>query len=124
MHGPLFSQLTPTDPNQRSAWALDASARKRTAAQAWPRKAIIDDSKDWEAILLGRVNKLRGSEPDRHAVQVVSVRALDLHGGNLADAQRAAARDIDRTVDLRRIALAAALRNRRTHFVDDHLLAG
>src|SRR5215510_6555383 len=64
------------------------------------------------------------SEPDRRAVQIVLIGALDLHGCDLADPQRPAARDIDRTIDLRRVALAAALGDGRANLVDDHLLAG
>ncbi len=62
-------------------------------------------------------------EADRGAVQIVLVGALDLHRRDLADAQRAAARHIDRAVDLRRVALAAAFRDGRADFVDDDLLA-
>src|SRR6202035_3799356 len=64
------------------------------------------------------------SEPDRGAVQVVVVGALDLDGGDLAYAQRPVALHIDRAVDLRRVALAAALGDRRPDRVDDDLLAG
>ena len=46
-----------------------------------------------------------------------------LHRRDLADAQRTAARHIDRAVDLRRVALAAALGDGRADFVDDDLLA-
>src|SRR5262249_33253946 len=70
--------------------------------------------------------------PHRRAVQVVFVRALDPDGGDLAQAQRAAARDMDSAVDLRRIAAGAALGCHRAggarlsaarNLVDDHLLA-
>src|SRR5262249_31309592 len=61
-------------------------------------------------------------EPDRGAVQVVVVGAFDLHGRDLADAQRTAAGDIDRAVDVGRVGAAASLGDARADFVDDHLL--
>src|SRR5262245_30380846 len=64
------------------------------------------------------------SEPHGRAVQIVLIGALDLDGRDLAYPQRPAARDIDRAVDLRRVALAAAFGDGRTSLVDDHLLAG
>src|SRR4051812_44030576 len=64
------------------------------------------------------------SKPRHGPVQVVFVGALDLGGDDVADAQRAAAGDVDVAVDLRRIRLGAALRNAGADFVDDHLLAG
>ena len=51
---------------------------------------------------------LAPSEPRDAAVQVVLVGALDLRGDDLADAQRAAAGEIDRAVNLRRVGLGAA----------------
>ena len=78
---------------------------------------------DAAAIVTRSCGALR-SEPHRRAVQVVCVGALDLDGGDLADPQRPAARHIDRAVDLRRVALAAALGDGRADLVDDHLLAG
>src|SRR5215204_5116700 len=63
------------------------------------------------------------SEPHRRAVQIVSVRSLDLHVGDLADSQGPPARDIDGAVDLRSVGFAAALGDGRPDFVDDHLLA-
>src|SRR5262249_56638604 len=70
-------------------------------------------------------------------MQVVFVGAFDAHGRDLAPAQRAAACDVDRAVDLRRVATRAPLGlgragARRIRFaagasanlVDDHLLAG
>src|ERR1700704_5970293 len=69
-------------------------------------------------------------------MQVVFVRALDPHGRDLAQTQRAAACHIDRAVDLGCVASAAALGDRgacapirhsalpRVDLVDDHLLAG
>src|SRR5262249_11437424 len=57
------------------------------------------------------------------SVEIVFVGALDLHRGDLADAQGAAACDVDGAVDLGRVALAAALRNSRADFINDHLLA-
>jgi hypothetical protein len=56
-------------------------------------------------------------------VQVVRVGALDPDGGDLADAQRPPARDIDGTVDLRRVRHGASLGHARTGLVDDNLLA-
>src|ERR1700733_2222571 len=53
-------------------------------------------------------------------MQVVGIGALDLHRGDLADAQRTTARDIDRAIDLRRVALAAAFCNGWTDLVDNH----
>src|SRR5215470_11407194 len=73
--------------------------------------------------------RARDSVADRRAVQVVFVRALDLDGGDLAQPQRAAAGDMDRAVDLRRVAAGAAFGGGRAgsapacHLVDDHLLA-
>jgi len=70
------------------------------------------------------------SVSDRGAVEIVSIGPLDLHCRDLADAQRAAALHVNRTVDLRRVALAAALGGaslsapRWLDFVDDHALAG
>src|SRR6516165_4242827 len=61
---------------------------------------------------------------DGGAVQVVFVGALDLDGGDLADAQRAAAVDVDGAVDLGGVAFAAALGDGRADRVDEHLLAG
>ena len=61
-------------------------------------------------------------ESDHAAVQVVFVRALDLHVRDLADPERPPARDIDAAVDLRRVGLAAALGDGRSDFVDDDLL--
>ena len=51
------------------------------------------------------------SVADGRAVQIVGVGALDLHGRDLADAERPVARDKNGAVDLRRVAFAAALRN-------------
>ena len=45
------------------------------------------------------------SEPRDPAVQVVLIGALDHRGDDLADLQRAAATEIDRAVDLRRVGL-------------------
>src|SRR5580704_9154091 len=58
-------------------------------------------------------------------MQVVSVGALDLDGSDFADTQRAAACDMNRTVDLRRVTLAAALGQARFAIdcIDDHALA-
>src|SRR5580704_9838441 len=66
----------------------------------------------------------RGSEPDRGAVQIIVVGALDLDRGDLADPQRTAARNIDGAVDLRRVAFAPALGHGRPDRIDDDLLAG
>src|SRR5262249_41832092 len=49
------------------------------------------------------------SEPDNRTVEVIGIGALDLHAGHLADPQRAAAVQVHHAVDLRRVALAAAL---------------
>src|SRR6185437_13339108 len=72
----------------------------------------------------GHKNKiLEGvSESDGRAVQIVRVGALDLHGRDLADAQRAVRRDVDGAVDVRCVALAAALGDTRANLVDDDLL--
>src|SRR3954469_20085294 len=63
------------------------------------------------------------SESDCCSVQVVLIRALDLHSRDLTHTQRPSARDIDRAIDLGRVALAAALRNAWANRIDDHLLA-
>src|SRR5262245_6622981 len=62
-------------------------------------------------------------EPHGCSVQIVLIGALDLHGRNFTHAQRPPARDIDRAVDLRCIAFAAALGDARARRIDDHLLA-
>src|SRR5262249_18769467 len=62
-------------------------------------------------------------EPDGCSVQIVLIGTLDLHARNFTNAQRPSARDIDRAVDLRRIALAAPLGDARAGRIDDHLLA-
>src|SRR6202011_2994580 len=67
---------------------------------------------------------LRALESDRGPVQVVCGGALDLHGGEFADPQRAVRRHIDGAVDLRGVALAAAFRYGRADLVDHDLLAG
>src|SRR6476659_303593 len=70
------------------------------------------------------------SVSDRGAVEIVSIGPVDLHCRDLTDAQRSAGLHINRTVDLRRVALAAALGGtllsapRWLDFVDDHALAG
>src|SRR5437764_1593316 len=64
-----------------------------------------------------------GSEPDRAAIHVVRIRALELHRGDLADAQRPPARHIDRAVDFRSVALASSLCDGRADLIDNHLLA-
>src|SRR5215475_7394591 len=62
-------------------------------------------------------------EPDRSSVQIILIRTLDFHRGDFADPQRPSARDIDRTVNLGRVALAAALGYAWAGCIDDHLLA-
>src|SRR5262245_29592723 len=62
-------------------------------------------------------------ESDCSSMQVVFLGSLDLDGRDLTHAQRPATRHIDRAVDLRRVALAAALGNGRPDLVDDHRLA-
>src|SRR5258708_38542620 len=70
-------------------------------------------------------------------MQVVFVGAFDAHRRDLAPAQRTAACDVDRAVDLRRVATRASLGHGRAgarrirsaasagvNLVDDHLLAG
>src|SRR5882672_10130097 len=57
-------------------------------------------------------------------MQIVSVGALDLHGGEFADPQRPARRHVDRAIDLRGVALAAAFGPTAADFVNDDLLAG
>jgi len=49
--------------------------------------------------------RAEGLKPRDAAVQVVLIGALDLRGDDLADLERAAARQIDRTIDLRRVGL-------------------
>ena len=46
---------------------------------------------------------------DRRAVQVIGIGAFDFNSRDLANAQRSAAFHKNRTVDLRRVAFAAAL---------------
>src|SRR5258708_33713765 len=57
-------------------------------------------------------------------MQVVSVGALDLHGGEFAPPQRPARRHTDSAVDLRSVALAAALGPTGADLINDALLAG
>src|SRR5258708_16702322 len=57
-------------------------------------------------------------------MQVVSVGALDLHGGEFAPPQRPARRHTDSAVDLRSVALAAALGPTGADLINDDLLAG
>src|SRR5260370_32373534 len=57
-------------------------------------------------------------------MQVVSVGALDLHGGEFAHPQRPARRHTDSAVDLRSVALAAALGPTGADLINDDLLAG
>src|SRR5262249_4539867 len=76
----------------------------------------------------------RGSNPPHRAMQVVFAGALDPHRRDLALPQRAAARDVDNAVDLRRVAAGAPLGRGRpgagrvrlaagaVNLVDDHLL--
>src|SRR6266403_544161 len=72
----------------------------------------------------GRNNKrLEELKPDGCPVQIVLIRALDLHSRDLADPQRPSARHIHRAVDLGRVAFATALGDARTGRIDDHLLA-
>ena len=56
-----------------------------------------------------RASEVHALVADHRAMKVVGVGALDLHGGDLADAQRPAAREMNGAVDLRRVAFAAAL---------------
>jgi hypothetical protein len=57
------------------------------------------------------------------AIKIIIIGALDLYGGDFTDAQRAAGFDVDRTVNLRRIAFAAALGRAFFHFVNQNGLA-
>src|SRR5689334_9212385 len=56
-------------------------------------------------------------------MQVVSVAALDPHGRNLSDPQRAPASEMDRTVDLGGIALAPAFGPSGPRCIDNYLFA-
>src|SRR5208282_2127399 len=62
---------------------------------------------------------LRAPPSSRRPPQIVGVGAVDPDRHDVAGAQRPAGRDVDGAVDLRRIALGAALRLRRAAFVDD-----
>src|SRR5271168_4581661 len=66
----------------------------------------------------------RLSEPHHCPVQIIRIGAFDLHRREFADPQRAARDDVDGAVDLRRVALAAALGDGGAELVDQHLLAG
>src|SRR5262245_50084572 len=72
---------------------------------------------------LSSVSALR-LEPHHRPTQIIGLGALDLHRCEFADPQRAARGDVDGAVDLRRVALAAALGGGGADFVDQHLLAG
>jgi hypothetical protein len=65
-----------------------------------------------------------GSIPDRRPMQVVGISAIDLNGRNFTDAKRTARGYVNRAIDIRRVALAAAFGDRRADFVDNDLLAG
>src|ERR1700687_124205 len=58
------------------------------------------------------------------AVQIILIRALDFRRDDFTCAQRAAARDIDRAVDLGRVRLRTSPRNGGADLVDDDLLPG
>src|SRR5262249_5298253 len=64
------------------------------------------------------------SIPDHRAIQIVSIGALDLHGGEFADPQWPARRHVGRAVDLRGIALGSAFGPTVADFINDDLLAG
>src|SRR5271170_7032795 len=64
------------------------------------------------------------SEPHHGPMQVIRLGAFDLHRREFADPQWAARGDKDGAVDLRGVALAAALGDGGADFVDQHLLAG
>src|SRR6476646_7826164 len=61
-------------------------------------------------------------EAHSHAVQVVLVGALDLHGRYFTDTERPPACDIDRAIDLRRVGRRAPLGDGRPDLVDNHFL--
>ena len=63
------------------------------------------------------------SESDDATVQIVWVGPFDFGGDDLADAQRPAAGEVDRAVDLGRVCPGTTLRHGRSDFVDDDLLA-
>src|SRR6266571_580756 len=104
---------------------------KRCAADPGPRlnanfwtpglQRTAPQSRRCAALRPGHVAALR--EPDHRAVQVVGVGALDLHGRDLAHAQRPPGAHMHRAVDLRGVAAAAALGAGRTDRVDDDRLA-
>ena len=56
-------------------------------------------------------------------MEIVGIGMLDPHRRNFPDAQRPVARNMNRAIDLRGIALAAALSLARSDFVDDDLFA-
>ena len=56
-----------------------------------------------------KISERVSSKPHRGPIEIIRLGALDLDGGEFADAERAARGDVDGAVDLRGIALAAAL---------------
>src|ERR1700736_1964661 len=92
-----------------------SNERRRKVARSWVRLNVM--TRPYIATA-GGVKRL-WSKTGNAAVQVIGVGAFDLRGDDLADAQRAAARDIDRAVDIGRVRLGAALRDGRSDLVDD-----
>ena len=58
-----------------------------------------------------------------HAPEIVGIRAFDLGGDDVADAQGPPALEMDGAVDLRRVPLGAALADGAAGFIDDDLQA-
>src|SRR5271165_5417372 len=67
----------------------------------------------------GRTQSVSISPLDRRPPKIIGVSAIDLHRHDLAGPQRTAGGDIHRSVDLRRVALAAAFPFMRAALVDN-----
>src|ERR1700712_2668965 len=71
-----------------------SNKRRRKEARSWVRLSVMIRPYN------RRPGAVKGSEAGYAAVQVVLIGPFDLRRDDFADAQRAAARDIDRAVDL------------------------
>src|SRR3954454_963780 len=80
-----------------------SNERRRKVTRSWVRLSVMMRPYN------RRPGAVKGSEAGDAAVKVVLIGPFDLRRDDLADAQRAAARDIDRAVDLGRVRLGAAL---------------
>src|ERR1700712_5413160 len=80
-----------------------SNERRRKVARSWVRLSVMMRPYN------RRPGAVKGSEAGDAAVQVVLIVPFDLRGDDLADAQRAAARHIDRPVDFGGVRLGSTL---------------